>query len=131
MKNNTLVFLVLLFICAIGSSARCDTDIRYAICRKNVENIDIVFQGNFYSIRIALTESATEDFYRLTKDNILKTLDIAIEDILVSGGDTDAPISSGLIHSIPATKESANRLRQRILDDHNKTQPGFCKSLSG
>ena len=127
MKNTIRVFILLLFICAISSSARCDTDIRYAICRKNVKNIEVVPQGNLYSIRIALTESATEDFYRLTKDNIGKTLDIVFEDVLVSGGDIDAPISSGLILSIPATKEGANILRQSILDDNNKSPCGEVK----
>ena len=127
MKNTIRVFILLLFICAISSSARCGTDIRYAICRKNVKNIEVVPQGSLYSIRIALTESATEDFYRLTKDNIGKTLDIVFEDVLVSGGDIDAPISSGLILSIPATKEGANMLRQSILDDNNKIPCGEVK----
>ena len=128
MKNIIRVF-ILLFIGATSTSspARCDTDIRYAICRKNVKIIEVVPQGNLYSIRIALTESATEDLYRLTKDNIGKTLDIVFEDVLVSGGDIDAPISSGLILSIPATKEGANMLRQSILDDNNKTPCGEVK----
>jgi hypothetical protein len=129
MKNTIRVLILLLFICAISTPARCDTDIRYAICRKNVKNIGVVSQGNLYSIRIALTESATEEFYRLTKDNIGKILDIVFEDVLISGGDIDAPINSGLILSIPATKEGANTLRQSILDDNNKTPCGEVKKL--
>jgi preprotein translocase subunit SecD len=117
MKNIIQFFILLLFIGASNSSAIGGISIRYALCQNNIENIEVVPQGNLYSLRIALTESATEEFYRLTKDNIGKTLDIVFEDALVSGADIDAPISSGLILTIPATKEGANRLRQSILDD--------------
>jgi len=58
------------------------------------------------------------------KDNIGKTLDIVFEDVFVSGADIDTPINSGLILSVPATKDGANRLRQSILDDHGKTPCG-------
>ena len=124
MKNIIQVFVLLLFIGAISSTAKSDSSIRYAICQKNVKKIEVVQQGNLYSLRIVLTESAAADFYRLTKDNIGKTLDIEFEGFFITGADIDAPIKSGNILSIPATKEEANRLRQRILNSHNNTPCG-------
>ena len=64
MKNIILVFVLLLVIGAISSTAKSDTSIRYALCQKNVKKIEVVPQGNLYSLRIALTETATEDFFR-------------------------------------------------------------------
>ena len=124
MKNIIQVFVLLLFIGAICSTAKSDTSIRYALCQKNVKKIEVVHQGNLYSLRIALTESAAEDFFRFTKDNIGITLDIEFEGFFITGADIDAPIKSGYILSIPATKEEANRLRQRILDSRNNTPCG-------
>ncbi len=127
MKNIIRVFILLLFIGATNSSASCDTSLRYALCKKNLKNIEVVPQANLYSLRFALTESATADFYHLTRNNIGKTLEIVFEDILVTGADIDAPIDTGLIFSIPATKEEANRLRQSILDNNNITPCGQVK----
>ena len=127
MKNIIQVFIVLLIIGAISSTAKSDTSIRYALCQKNVKKIEVVPQGNLYSLHIALTESATEDFFRLTKDNIGKTLDIEFENIFITGSDIDAPIKSGNILTIPATKEEANRLRQSILDGRNEAPCGKVK----
>ncbi len=127
MKNIIQVFVLLLFIGATSSTAKSDTDIRYALCQKNVKTIEVVSQGNMYSLHIVLTESATEDFFRLTKDNIGKTLDIEFEGLFVTGADIAAPIKSGTIRSIPATKDKANRLRQSIFDDRTKTPCGEVK----
>ena len=127
MENIIRAFIFLLFIGAASSSARYETSIRYTLCQKNIKIIEVVPQGNLHSLRIALTESATKDFYRLTKDNIGKTLNIVFEDAFVSGAEIDVPISSGLILTIPATKEGANRLRQSILDDNNETPCGQAK----
>jgi len=127
MKHIIQVFIVLLFIGTTGSSARCETSIHYSLCKKNVKSIDIVLQGNLYSLRIALTESAAEDFYLLTKDNIGKTLNIVFEDAFVTGADIDAPVRTGFLRSVPATKEGAGMLRQRILDDKNKAPCGQIK----
>ena len=127
MKNLIRVFILLLFVGATSSPAECGTSIRYALCKKNVENIEVVPKGDLYSLRIALTESAAEDFYRLTEDNIGKTLDIVFGGILVTGADINAPIRNGIILSIPATKAGAYGLRQSILDDHNETQCGQVK----
>ena len=127
MKNIIRVFILLLFVGATSSSARCETPLRYALCINNVKNIEAVSQGDLYSLRIALTASAAENLYRLTKDNIGKTLDIIFGDVLVSGADIEAPISTGLIRSIPATREGADSLRQSILDGSNKTPCGQVK----
>jgi len=127
MKNTLPVLIFLLVVGAIGSTANSDTSIRYVLCRKLVNNIEAVPQGNLYSLHIALTESATEDFFRLTKDNVGKTLDIEFEGAFVTGATIDAPIKSGYIMSIPATKEEANRLRESILDRHNETPCGIVK----
>ncbi|MCD4740998.1 MAG: hypothetical protein K8R67_00740 [Desulfobacteraceae bacterium] len=124
MKNSIQIFVLLLFVGAISSTAKSDTSIRYALCQKNVKKIEVVHQGDLYSLRIALTESAAEDFFRLTKDNIGKTLDIEFEGFFITGADINAPIKSGYILSVPATKEEANRLRQRILDSRNNTPCG-------
>ena len=56
---------------------------------------------------------------------------MVFEDVFVSGADIEAPIKSGYILSVPAIKEEANRLRQRILDGRNETPCGtstapFC-----
>ena len=127
MKNIIQVFVLLLFIGAISSTAKSDTSIRYALCQKIVKTIEIVPQDNLYSLHIALTESATEDFFRLTKDNIGKTLDIEFENVFITGAHIEIPIKSGYILTIPATEEEANRLRQSILNDRNEEPCGKVK----
>ncbi len=127
MKNIIRFFVLLLFIGAISSTAKSDTPIRYALCQKNVKTIEIVPQGNIYSLRIALTESATEDFFRLTENNIGKTLDIEFEGVFITGADINAPIKSGYILSVPGAKEEAIRLRQKILDNRNSAPCGKVK----
>jgi hypothetical protein len=67
MKNILQVFILLLFIGAISSTAKSDTSIRYALCQNIVKKIEVVPQGNQYSLHIALTESAAENFLRLNK----------------------------------------------------------------
>jgi preprotein translocase subunit SecD len=124
MKKNFLIFVLLLFIGTISSSAQSGTLIRYALCQKNIKKIDIVPQGNLYSLRIALTESAGGDFFRLTGNNIGNTLDIVFEDVFVTGAKIDAPVKTGYILSVPATKKEANMLRQRMLDGPDKTPCG-------
>jgi preprotein translocase subunit SecD len=127
MKNIIQVFTLLLFMGAICPTAKSDTFIRYILCQNNVNKIEVVPQGNQYSLHIALTGSATEDFLRLTRDNLGKTLNIEFEDVLVSCAVIDAPIKSGYILSIPATEEEANKLMKRILNGHNKTPCGKVK----
>ena len=127
MKNIIQVFILLLIIGAISSTAKSDTSIRYALCQKNVKKIEVVPQGNLYSLHIALTESATEDFFRLTKDNIGKTLDIEFENVFITGAHIEVPIKSGYILTIPATEEEANRLNQNILNSRNEESCGNAK----
>jgi preprotein translocase subunit SecD len=124
MKNIIQVFILLLIIGAISSTAKSDTYIRYALCQKNVKKIEVVPQGNLYSLRIALTESATEDFFRLTKDNTGKILDIKFENVFITGAQIEVPIKSGYILTIPATEKEANRLRQSILNGRNEEPCG-------
>ena len=117
MKPIIQIAVLLMFIGVINSTARSDTSIRYVLCGKNVKTIEIIPQGKQYSLGIALTESAKEEFFYLTKSNIGKTLNIEFEDTLISGADIEVPINSGYILTIPATKEDAERLRQGILYD--------------
>ena len=127
MQKTIQIVVLLIFIGAIGSTAKSDTPIRYALCQKNVKKIEVVPNDNLYSLHIALTDSATEDFFRLTKNNIGKTLEIVFDDVFMTGADIVAPIKSGYILSVPATEKEANRIRQSILDGHAKTPCGKIK----
>ena len=83
MKPIIQIAVLLMFIGVINSTARSDTSIRYVLCGKNVKTIEIIPQGKQYSLGIALTESAKEEFFYLTKSNIGKTLNIEFEDTLI------------------------------------------------
>lgn len=127
MKKIAKIFILLVFIGAFSSTAKSDPSIRYALCRENIAKIEVVPQGDLYSLHITLTESAREDFFSLTKENIGKTLDIVFKDVFISGADIEAPIKSGCIISVPATKEEAHTSKQRILDSRDDA---FCGKVN-
>ncbi len=122
--KKKMFFILLLFIGAMSSTAQSGALIRYALCQKNINKIDVVPQGNLYSLRINLTEAAAGDFFTLTGNNIGKTLDIVFEDIFVTGAKIDSPVKTKYLLSVPGTEKEANRLRQRMLDGLDKTPCG-------
>jgi|GEM_PF-3322172 len=124
MKKYILVFVLILFIGTLSTTAQSGTLIRYALCRENIEKIDIVPQGNLYSLRIALTGSAAQDFFALTENNIGNNLNIVFKDVFVTGAKMEAPVETKHLLSVPATEKEATRLRQRMLDGSDKTPCG-------
>ena len=123
MKNIIRITVLFLSVVVASAAAKSDISIRYALCRENIDRIEVVPQGNLYSLRIILTESAADDFFQLTRDNIENTLEIVFGSTFISGAEIAAPIESGSILSVPATEEEANRLMQSILGSHDNT---FC-----
>jgi preprotein translocase subunit SecD len=127
MKKAVFIFVLVLFIGGINSTVKSDTPIRYVLCSQNVQKIEVIAQGKLYSLQIVLTASAAEDFFRLTRDNIGKTLNIEFDNEFITGADIVGPIKSGYLVSVPATKEEADNLKESILSSRNNTACGKLK----
>jgi hypothetical protein len=89
----------------------------YDICKKNVENVQVVNRDNNYFVRIKLSDKASKAFADITGENINKRLRISVGFYLIVNRIIPSRVESGMIESLAMTEQHALNVQQMILND--------------
>jgi preprotein translocase subunit SecD len=107
----------------MGPSKSFASDIlKYSICQNNIAKAFVYSQDDYHAVDIQLTPKATEEFSKLTKENIGRRLEILFKNEVVLSAIIMDKIGSGGIRLNAMSEKEANKLLNNILN-HVPEQP--------